>query len=259
MREKVYNLVESPSFKKFILYVILINGITMGFETYPNVMKKYSFIIDSIDFIAIVIFTIEIILRIYAHRLSFFKDGWSLFDLAIVVVSLVPANQALSVFRILRVFRLFRVITVVPQMRKIVSALFSVIPGMISIVALMSIIFYISAILATWLFGEDFPKWFGDLGKSLYTLFQVMTLESWSMGIARPVMEIYPYAWAFFIPFIFIATFIIINLIVAVVVDVMNDLGNNDDSKVELISKKEIEKLRDDIAELKTLLKEKMV
>lgn len=139
-------------------------------------------------------------------------------------------------------------------MRKIVVALRSVIPGMASIAGLMIILFYISAILATQLFGEDFPAWFGTLGKSLYTLFQVMTLESWSMGIARPVMEIYPYAWLFFVPFIFVVTFIIINLIVAVVVDAMNSLSKEDTAEIELASKEEIAQLRSEIKELKTLL-----
>ena len=258
IREKIFSLVESGRFKNFIFCVIMFNGLTMGLETYPWIMSRYGEFLLGLDKVIVMIFVVEIVLRIYAHRISFFKDGWSLFDLFIVLVSVVPASEAVSVLRIFRVFRLFRIITVVPQMRKIVTALFSVVPGMISIVALMSVIFYISAVLASWLFGTDFPQWFGDLGKSLYTLFQVMTLESWSMGIVRPVMEVHPYAWLFFIPFIFIATFIIINLIVAVVVDVMNDLGESKESEVELVSKKELQSLRQEIAELKEMLEKKL-
>ena len=257
-RERVYNLVESSWFKNFILSIIIFNGITMGLETYPSIQRSYGDTLLLVDEIIVAVFVVEIALRIYAHRFVFFKNGWSLFDLFIVLISVVPATEAVSVLRILRVFRLFRIVTVVPQMRKIVKALFGVIPGMASIVALMSVIFYVSAVLASWLFGHEFPQWFGDLGKSLYTLFQVMTLESWSMGIARPVMQTHPYAWLFFIPFIFIATFIIINLIVAVVVDVMNDLGSHDDDEEEIVSKKEIHSLRKEIAELKTLLEKKL-
>ena len=255
MREKIYNLVESPKFKNFILAVILINGLTMGLETYDSVMESFGPYFMAFERMVIIIFIIEIILRIYAHRVAFFKDGWSIFDLIIVLISLAPANESFEIFRILRVFRLFRIITVAPQMRKIVTALISIIPGMASIAGLMSILFYISAIIASQLFGERFPEWFGDLSSSLYTLFQVMTLESWSMGIARPVMEVYPYAWMFFIPFIFIVTFIMINLIVAVVVDVMNNI---EDDKIEETSKKEIseiELLRQEILELKELVK----
>ncbi len=134
----------------------------------------------------------------------FFKDPWSLFDLFVVVISLIPSNGSFQVLRILRVLRLFRLITIVPQMRKIVAALISVIPGMLSIVGLMSLIFYVFAIMATSLYSNSFPQWFGTLGESFYSLFQIMTLESWSMGIVRPIMEVHPYAWAFFCTFLFL-------------------------------------------------------
>jgi voltage-gated sodium channel len=256
MHAKVYNLVESSKFKNFILLIILLNGITMGIETYPGIHEYLRDELYIFDTLVITIFIIEILLRIYAHRLSFFKDSWSLFDLSIVLISMFPANSVFEIFRILRIFRLLRVITIVPQMRKIVMALASVIPGMASIAGLMSILFYISAVMATQLFGERFPDWFGSLGSSLYTLFQIMTLESWSMGIARPIMEVYPYAWLFFVPFIFIVTFIMINLIVAVVVDAMNHLSENKEAQVELVAKDEIKELREEIKELKELLLE---
>ncbi|MEN4052369.1 MULTISPECIES: ion transporter [Sulfurimonas] len=256
MHKKVYNLVESPKFKNFILLVILLNGITMGIETYPSIHEHIKDELYLFDTVVITIFIIEIGLRIYAHRVSFFKDGWSLFDLSIVLVSMFPANSVFEIFRILRIFRLLRVITIVPQMRKIVMALASVIPGMASIAGLMSILFYIAAVMSTQLFGDRFPDWFGSLGSSLYTLFQIMTLESWSMGIARPIMEIYPHAWLFFVPFIFIVTFIMINLIVAVVVDAMNHLSENQEAQVEVVAKDEIKELHNEIKELKELLLE---
>jgi voltage-gated sodium channel len=256
MHAKVYNLVESSKFKNFILLVILLNGITMGIETYPGIHEYFRDELYIFDTLVIAIFIVEIILRIYAHKASFFKDSWSLFDLSIVLISMFPANSVFEIFRILRIFRLLRVITIVPQMRKIVMALASVIPGMASIAGLMSILFYISAVMATQLFGERFPDWFGSLGNSLYTLFQIMTLESWSMGIARPIMEVYPHAWLFFVPFIFIVTFIMINLIVAVVVDAMNHLSENKEAQVELVAKDEIKELREEIRELKELLLE---
>ncbi len=228
----------------------------MGVETYPYIHEYIKDELYIFDQIVIGIFLVEIMLRIYAHRIEFFKDKWSLFDLIIVLISISPANSMFEIFRVLRIFRLLRIISIVPQMRKIIMALVSVIPGMASIAGLMSILFYISAILATQLFGEQFPKWFGSLGHSLYTLFQIMTLESWSMGIARPVMEVYPYAWLFFIPFIFIITFIMINLIVALVVDAMNELGEDNKAEVEVVSKSEITALREEISELKALLVE---
>ena len=194
----------------------------------------------------------------------FFKDPWSLFDFFIVLISLFPANESFAIFRILRVFRLFRLITVVPQMRKIVSALLSVIPGMLSIMGLMSLIFYIFAIMATNLYSTSFPQWFGTLGDSFYTLFQVMTLESWSMGIVRPLMEQHPYAWLFFIPFIFVATFVMINLIVAVIVDAMAVLKTQEEKSIisevkssEFSLHDELKELRVEVKELKKLLIDK--
>nr|WP_228153585.1 ion transporter [Malaciobacter marinus] len=206
--------------------------------------------------------TIEIILRIYVHRISFFKDPWSLFDFFVVAISLVPTSSGFEILRVLRVLRLFRLVTAVPQMKKIVSALISVIPGMLSVIALMTLFFYIFAIMATQLFGEKFPQWFGTLGESFYTLFQVMTLESWSMGIVRPVMEVYPYAWVFFVPFIFVVTFVMINLVVAIIVDAMAILNKSEEAHIidEVHSQEnninnEIIKLREEIVELKNLIK----
>ncbi|WP_321313891.1 ion transporter [Halarcobacter sp.] len=261
MYKNIKSLVELNHFQNFIIGIIILNGITMGLETSTTIMKYYSEFILTFDKMVISIFTLEIILRIYVYRLSFFKDPWSLFDFFIVAISLIPANEGFAIFRILRVFRLFRLITVVPQMRKIVAALLSVIPGMLSIMALMALIFYIFAIMSTNLYGESFPQWFGTLGDSFYTLFQIMTLESWSMGIVRPIMEVHPYAWVFFIPFIFIATFVMINLIVAVIVDAMallkadeekNIIGEVKNSEVSL--QDEIKDLKKEIKDLKQLI-----
>lgn len=261
MYNQIKNIVLSKLFQNFIITVIIINGVTMGLETSKSIMDSYGSIINAFDKIVITIFTIEIIMRIYVHRLSFFKDGWSLFDFFIVAISLVPSSAGFEILRILRVLRLFRLITVVPQMRKIVIALVSVIPGMISIAGLLTLLFYIFAIMSVHLFGDTFPQWFGTLGESFYTLFQIMTLESWSMGIARPIMEVHPYAWVFFVPFIFIVTFIMINLIIAIVVDAMNEIKDLDNSALideihtnDDNTQDEIKKLREEISELKSII-----
>ncbi|MEA3499073.1 MAG: ion transporter [Campylobacterota bacterium] len=261
MYNKIEQFIQTNYFQNFIIGLIIINGITMGLETSKSVMADYGTILHMFDKFVITIFTIEIILRIYVHRVSFFKDGWSIFDFLIVAVSLVPTSAGFEILRILRVLRLLRLITVVPQMKKIVMALVQVIPGMASIGALLSLLFYIFAIMATQLYGEAFPQWFGTLGETFYTLFQVMTLESWSMGIARPVMEVYPLSWIFFITFVLIATFIMINLIIAVVVDAMGELNNEEESNIieevhtsEDHTKVELEKLRTQIGELKELI-----
>ncbi len=261
MYQKIKLLVESKLFQNFIIALIVINGITMGLETSKSLSSNYHSWFELFNTLVIVIFTIEIILRIYVHKKAFFKDPWSLFDFTIVAISLVPASGGLEIFRVLRVLRLFRLITVVPQMRKIVAALLGVIPGILSIAGLLMLFFYIFAIMSTQLFGERFPEWFGTLGESFYTLFQIMTLESWSMGIVRPVMEVYPHAWIFFIPFIFLATFIIVNLIIAIVVDAMNEMNEQEEQHIisevhssENSVQKELLKLQNEIKELKEIL-----
>lgn len=262
MQSKIQTIVQSKGFVNFITYLIILNGITMGLETSKEFMANFGGVTSLFNTLVISIFTIEIAMRIYAHRLSFFKDPWSIFDFAIVAISLVPISAGFEILRVLRVLRLFRLVTVVPQMRKIVSALISVIPGMLSIAALMSLFFYIFAIMATQLYSEKFPEWFGTLGESFYTLFQIMTLESWSMGIVRPIMEVYPLAWTFFVPFIFVVTFVMINLIVAIVVDAMSIINKKEEEHiveelhvVENHTNSELAMLREEIAELKSLLK----
>ncbi len=259
MVQVVKKIVDNRFFKSFIIAIIVLNGITIGMETYKSLSYEYGDYFYIFNKMVISIFTIEVILRIYVYRASFFKDGWSLFDFVIVVISLVPAGSG---FEILRILRILRLVSVIPQMRKIVIALIKVVPGILSIAGLLSLFFYIFAIMSVKLFGEDFPQWFGTLGSSLYTLFQIMTLESWSMGIVRPVMEVNPFAWIFFVPFIFLSTFIIVNLIIAIVVDAMNHMKEDGEELItesihqsEEISKLEIQKLRDDIEELKTLIR----
>lgn len=261
MYNLIKKLVDSNRFKNFIIALIVINGITMGLETSRDFMSLYGSYILGFDKLVIAIFTVEIILRIYVYRVSFFKDPWSVFDFIIVAISLVPASAGFEILRILRVFRLLRLITAIPQMKKVVLALVSVIPGMASIAALLTLIFYIFSIIATQLYRDTFPQWFATLGESFYTLFQIMTLESWSMGIVRPIMEVHPYAWTFFVPFIFIVTFIMVNLIIAIVVDAMGEINKDEEPnkieetpKKEANTKEEISQLREDIKELKVLL-----
>lgn len=260
---KIKEFVESRLFSQFIISLIVLNGITMGLETSKSFVNTFGFYTTLFNQIVITIFTIEIVLRIYTYKLSFFKDPWNLFDFFVVAISLIPVSSGFEILRVLRVLRLFRLVTAVPQMKKIVSALISVIPGMLSVIFLMMLFFYIFAIMATQLFGERFPEWFGTLGESFYTLFQVMTLESWSMGIVRPIMEVYPFAWVFFVPFIFIVTFVMINLVVAIIIDAMAILNKEEEKHIieEVSSNRdivndEIIELKKEIIELKNLLKD---
>ena len=158
----------------------------------------------------------------------FFTTGWNIFDFVIIGIALVPSSGNLSVLRSLRILRGLRLITYFPSMRRVVAALMASIPGISSVITLLSLVYYIFGVMVTKLFGEVFPAWFGTIGKSMYSLFQIMTLESWSMVIVRPVMEIFPHAWIVFVTFILITSFAVINLFIAVIVNAMTEQGNLD-------------------------------
>ncbi len=254
MRAIVTTLVETRLFRYFITGLIIFNGITLGLATSKPIMAEYGTLLNALDMIVIAIFTVEIALRIYAYRTAFFKDPWSLFDFFVVAISLVPVSEEFSILRVLRVLRLFRLLTIIPQMRTIIGALVSVVPGIVSISMVLMLFFYVFSIMATTLFGERFPEWFGTLGASMYTLFQVMTLESWSMGISRPVMEAYPYAWIFFIVFILLVTFVMVNLLIGIIVDAIFTLKEKEKEGDDTPKEVTTEQLHREIAELKAML-----
>lgn len=220
---KLGRWLENPATSNIILCVILLNAVVLGLETVPSVMDRFGGLIYLIDAICLAIFVVEIAAKLIVYRFGFFKNGWNIFDFLIVAIALLPVGGGVSVLRALRVLRLLRVVSVAPALRRVVEGFVNALPGMGSVFLLMGMIFYIGAVIATKLFGAAFPEWFGSLGRSGYTLFQVMTLESWSMGIVRPVMEVYPDAWAFFVPFIMVTTFAVVNLLVGLIVNSMQD------------------------------------
>jgi voltage-gated sodium channel len=201
--------------------VIIANAVVLGLETSKTVMASYGRVLEILDHIMLAIFVVELAARIIVHRFAFFRDPWSVFDFVVVSIALVPATETFSVLRALRILRVLRLITTVPSLRRVVAGLIAALPGMGSVVALLSLLYYVFSVMATKLFGDEFPEWFGSIGASAYSLFQIMTLESWSMGIVRPVMEKFPYAWAFFVPYIIVTTFAVLNLFIGIVVNAM--------------------------------------
>ena len=222
-RQILADWLDRTRIRQFIIGVIIFNAILLGLETPPEVMGTAGTIILTLDWICLAIFVIEIALKLVAHGARFFRSGWNVFDFLIVGIALMPATHGLSVLRALRILRVLRVISAAPRLRRVVEGFVTALPGMGSVFLLMGIIFYIGAVMATKLFGASFPEWFGTLGASFYSLFQIMTLESWSMGIVRPVMDVYPYAWLFFVPFIMVTTFAVVNLLVGLIVNSMQD------------------------------------
>ncbi|NRB35486.1 MAG: ion transporter [Rhodobacteraceae bacterium] len=230
MREQLETWIESPLVTRVITWVIIVNAVVLGLETSKPLMERFGSILIFLDQLCLAIFVGELLTKLFAQRLRFFKNGWNVFDFLVVGIALIPAAGGLSVLRALRILRVLRVVSVAPNLRRVVEGFVNALPGMGSVFLLMAIIFYIGAVIATKLFAASFPQWFGTLGQSAYSLFQIMTLESWSMGIVRPVMESYPYAWVFFVPFILVTTFAVVNLLVGLIVNSMQDAHAEEDN-----------------------------
>ena len=229
-RQRARCWVENGRVQNFIIARILVNAVLLGLETSPAVMAAAGQFILGLDRAILAVFVAEIALRLFVHRAAFWRDPWSVFDFLVIAIALVPASGPFAVLRALRVLRVLRLLTMVPSMRRVVGALLAAIPGLGSIALVLLIIYYVFAVIATNLFAASHPEWFGSIGRSLYTLFQIMTLESWSMGIARPVMEHFPYAWIFFVLFILVATFTMLNLFIAIIVNAMQSYSDEERS-----------------------------
>ena len=258
-KDVIASSLEGRAVTSFITILILINAITLGLETDAEILSDFGAALNWIDRIILVIFSVELAFKFYVYRLNFFRSGWNIFDLAIVGIAWLPTSGALTVLRTLRILRVLRLISVVPQMRRVVSAIGYSIPGMLSVVGVLGLIFYVAAVLATKLFGihpdPNMQEWFGTISASAYTLFQIMTLESWSMGVVRPTMDLFPWAWSFFLPFIIITSFAVLNFFIGIIVDSMQTaqkleaeaLGQDDDSPM---TQRDLQKLHAKLDEI---------
>lgn len=216
-------LIESRRFEAFITALIIINAITLGLETSTQMMAQFGNILVILDRLVLAVFVVELLARFAVYRTSFFRDPWRVFDFLVVAIALMPATGALSVLRALRILRVLRLVSVVPSLRRVVGGLVSALPGMGSIVLLLGLVFYVFAVMATKLFANSFPEKFGSLGESAYTLFEIMTMDSWSTGTVRPMLDVYPWAWLFFLPFIIATSFAVLNLFIGIIVSAMQD------------------------------------
>lgn len=256
LRQRTAAWIESTRIQQVIIAVIVINAIVLGLYTSAEMRARWGGVLDALDAIALTIFVIELSIKLWAHGPRFWRSGWNVFDLLIVGIALVPASGPLAVLRALRVLRVLRLASMMPQLRFVVEALLRAIPGIAAIGGLMLLLFYIAAVIATSLFGEQFPQWFGSLTGSLYTLFQIMTLDSWSSGIARSVMGEFPWAWAFFVPFVLLATFTMLNLFIAIIVNTMQTLHEDESPAKQAQSQtlSELAALREEVRALRDTL-----
>ena len=267
MRRRLNQFVDHRLFQSSIMCLIILNAAILGLQTSPAVMEAIGSEINLLDEAMLIIFVIELVVRICAKGLKFFRDPWGVFDFLVVAITLIPSNESLSVLRALRALRVFRTVSTMPRLRRIVAALLHAVPAVGAIIALLLLVFYVFSVIATTVFGQEFPEWFGNIGASMFTFFQIMTFESWAMGIVRPVMEIYPWAWVLFVAFLLLSSFTVLNLFIAIIIDAMQAQGQKESSAEgdELNSmfrnfhaqSQNIEQLRNELRELKQLITKK--
>ena len=235
-------IVDGKVFQGIILFVIIFNCILMGLETIKGLSDNVVFVFATINTVCLWIFIAEIIIKVLAYGLDYFKDPWNWFDMFIVGISMVSGLPFMAAFRAMRVLRVLKslkalrgtkLIGSVKHLQVIIGAIIKSIPSIMWTGILLILIYYIFALIGVNLFGEAFPDWFGTIGKAMYTLFQVMTLESWSMGISRPVMEVFSYAWAYFVPFVLLSSFIVMNVVVGIVVNAISEVTAEENAMAE--------------------------
>jgi voltage-gated sodium channel len=216
---QIRQIVDDVRFQRFIITVILINAVVLGLLTLdlPPALRAT---LTAIDNVCLVIFCIELAMKIAAYGTQFFRQGWNIFDLIVVGIALLPNTGSLSVLRALRVLRVVRLVTAIPAMRRVINGMFAALPGGASVAGILFILYYVAAIIGVTLFSATVPKYFGDLGTTFFTLFQLMTLEGWN-GVAEEVMAQHPRAWVFFVCFIVFTNFTTLNLLFGIIVDAM--------------------------------------
>lgn len=227
MRERIYVAVGSRPFNGFIMAVICINAITIGLQTF-DLPEHIMNALETFDALCLGIYVAEAALKIYARRLEYFRSAWSVFDFIIIIVSFIPvgtlpfAPQIARTLRIVRYFRTLRLVSGFGHMRMIADAIGRSLPGVVWTAILLLIVHYIFAIVGIDLFRNDFPEYFGSLGVALFTLFQFATLEGWP-DVARTIMAAYPGSWVFFVSYVVIASFIVVNVVVGIIVTAVED------------------------------------
>ncbi|MCP3801785.1 ion transporter [Allokutzneria sp. A3M-2-11 16] len=257
LRERVRALTDGERFQRVIICVIVVNAVVLGLQTSARLTAEYGGLLEALDGAALVIFVGELALRLYAHRLSFFRDPWSCFDFVIVTISLLPASEGLSVIRALRILRMLRLVSMVPSMRRVISALLSAIPGITSLAALLGLLLYVGGVMATTLFQAGGDPRFADLGSTILTLFQITTGDGWS-DVMRDVMAKQPLAWIFFVSYLLVGTFTVLNLFIAVVCSAMEGAMSTEPGDTPVPAQRAVEPAEHDpvLGELRLLRQE---
>lgn len=226
MKEFCARTVNTKWFEYSIIGLILLNAAVLGLETSASINQKYSSLFSFINQFVLAIFVLEAAMKItavYPKIGKYFRDGWNVFDFTIVVLSFIPATGQFAIIaRLARLARILRLISALPELKLIVSTLIKSIPSMGNVILLMSVIFYVYAIMGFHLFHQHDPQHWGNLGLALLSLFRIATLEDWT-DLMYTGMEMSPFAWIFFVSFVVIGTFVVINLFIAIIINNLDE------------------------------------
>lgn len=227
------HIVTSNWFNHSITSIIVLNAIVIGLDTSDNLSSQYGWLFEIGNYVFLTFFISEAIVKIVAEAprpWRYFRESWNIFDFSIIVISLIPATGQLAMLaRLARLLRVLRLISALPELRLIVETLVRSIPSMVNVIALMSIIFYVYAVAGFHLFNDIDPTHWRTLGISLLTLFRIVTLEDWT-DIMYAAMAVEPLAWPYFVSFVILGTFVVVNLFIAVVIN------NLDEAKAERLA-----------------------
>lgn len=219
-------LTQSDRFQHFIVAVIVLNGAIVGMQTYPALTDRWGGMLEALDTLCLSIFTVEILLRILAYGARpwrFFTGGWNVFDFVIVGAVFLPGlSEEGALLRLIRLLRVLRLLSALPSLQVMVAALVHSIPRIGQMALLASLLFYVYAVAGTTLFGVVDPQHWGSLHVALLSLFRTLTLEDWT-DLMYTAMETYPWAWLYFVSFVLLATFVIFNMLIGIILNSMEE------------------------------------
>jgi voltage-gated sodium channel len=219
-------IVGDRRFERLIIALIVLNGVLVGLETSTTVVAHAGGLIEWLHHLILAAFVAEVGIKLVAVAPAwrrYFGDSWNLFDFTIVVLSLLPFSGELAMIaRMVRLLRVLRLVSALPKLRLVVATLVHALPGMGHVLMLVALLFYIYAVAGYHLFHGTDPERWGTLGAALLTLFQIATLEGWA-EVMYAAMETAPWAWVYFISFVIIGTFVMINLFIAVVINSLEE------------------------------------
>jgi voltage-gated sodium channel len=230
-------IADSRSFQLAVVVVILANAVVIGLETYDSIEQDYGALLGTLNDVFLGLFTVELAIRVAAYGRrpqGYFRSGWNVFDFLVVALAYVPwLRESVTLLRVIRLLRIVRLITVVPGLRVVIVGLGRSIAPIGSIALLTFFLLYIYGIVGWIIYADHDPEQFGNIGRALLTLFQVLTLEGWNEVLAKE-MELTPWSWVYFVSFVLFATFIVLNVVIAVVVNSIEEAHQIEDERKRL-------------------------